>query len=111
MSVVTRGASADAIRRFTLTVTMDGADGEALLRLVSVFHRRQIEVLQSTYQRVASTCWMVATVETTEARLRTTALTLRNTIGVTGYEVSPSLDDWHDAEDARVRAPALQELL
>lgn len=93
MNTVINGASTDAIRRFTLTVTMDGADGDALMRLVSVFHRRQIEILESTYQRVASTCWMVAIVETTPARLRTTALTLRNTIGVTGYEVSPNQDD------------------
>jgi len=92
MSEATSAASGDAVARFTLTVTMDGADGEALLRLVSVFHRRQIEVLQSTYQRVASTCWMVAIVETTEARLRTTARTLRNVVGVIGFEISPDVD-------------------
>lgn len=101
MSVATSGTSGDAIQRFTLTVTMDGADGEALLRLVSVFHRRQIEVLQSTYQRVASTCWMVAIVETTEARLRTTALTLRNVVGVTGFEISPDVDA-KPADDMKV---------
>lgn len=110
MSVIRSGASIDAIRRFTITVTMDGADGDALMRLVSVFHRRQIEVLESTYQRVASTCWLVATVETTHARVRTTALTLRNTIGVTGYEVFPDLDDPQAEAVEQTETPVLQEI-
>ncbi|WP_300266264.1 hypothetical protein [Microbacterium sp.] len=89
--VATTGGSvqAEQIERFTITVTLDGIDADTMMRLVSVFHRRQIEVIQSTYQRVASTGWMVAIVETTQARLNTTAATLGNTIGVTGYEVAP----------------------
>lgn len=105
MNTVVSGAPADPIRRFTLTITMDGTNSDALLRLVSVFHRRQIEILQTTYERVASTGWMVATVQATDARVRTTALTLRNTIGVTGCEVTP------DAPTAdRVRTPVVHEL-
>ena len=110
MSTADSGASTDAVQRFTIAVTMDGADGAALMRLVSVFHRRQIEILQTTYQRVASTCWLVAIVETTHARLRTTALTLRNTVGVTGYEVSADLDDPQAGAAEQTQTPVLQEI-
>lgn len=96
----------DPIRRFTITVTMDGADSDALMRLVSVFHRRQLEILQSTYERVASTRWMVAKVEATDARVRTTALTLRNTIGVTGCEVAVDPGSRHPDRSPSARATA-----
>ena len=83
----------DGIRRFTVTITMEGSDGDGLMRLASVFHRRQVEVLQATYQRVASTRWMVAIVETSASRMRTVALTLHNAVGVTGCEISPTVGD------------------
>ena len=110
------GVAAERTRRFTITLTLDAADSDTLMRLVSVFHRRQIEVLQSSYQRVASTGWMVATVETTDARVRTTALTLANTIGVTGYEVSPdpaeeSVDAGYAPAVQRDRTPVLQQVV
>ncbi|MGP3534277.1 hypothetical protein ACTU3I_05730 [Microbacterium sp. RD1] len=93
MSAVTPGAAAiDAPRPYTITVTARGDDGDVLMRLVSVFHRRQIEILHVTYSRVAEMRWMVASVQATQARLRTLALTLWNTVGVTGYEVSPDID-------------------
>lgn len=109
MNTIVSGAPTNAIERFTITITMDGADGDALMRLISVFHRRQIEILQTTYQSVASTRWMVAIVETTTARLRTTVQTLRNTIGVTGYEVFPDPDDPHAVPAEHVRTSVLQE--
>lgn len=79
------------VRRVALTVAMDVRDGDGLLRLVSVFHRRQVEILDARYSGVGPHRWMVATVETTDAQLHTLEHSLRNTIGVTGYEVSPAL--------------------
>lgn len=111
MNTIINGAAVEPIRRFTITVTMESTASDGLMRLASVFHRRQIEILQATYQRVATSRWMVAIVETTDARLRTTALTLRNTIGVIGYEVFPAPDDPHAITPERVRTPVLQELL
>jgi hypothetical protein len=89
MDASTTGESpSEAAQRFIVTVTVHGGDPGGLLRLVSVFHRRQVEILHATYSSAGSYRWMVATVETAEARLRTLALTLANTIGVTGYEVT-----------------------
>jgi hypothetical protein len=76
------------VRRSVVTVTAHSSDPEALLRLISVFHRRQVEILHATYSSEGSYRWMVATVETTQHRLRTLALTLANTVGVTAYEVA-----------------------
>ncbi len=104
------GGSHDPVRRFTITVTMDAAGSDVLMRLVSVLHRRQIEILRSTYERVASTAWMTADVETTDARVRTTVLTLRNTVGVTGCEAAPSRDDRHEIADEGARAPELHHV-
>lgn len=89
MSTVVQGRpSTEDVRRSVVTVTVHGSDAEGLLRLVSIFHRRQVEILQATYSSAGSSRRMEATVETTEPRLHTLALTLSNTVGVTGYEVT-----------------------
>lgn len=96
-------ATTDEARRFTITITIHSADSEGLLRMVSVFHRRQVGILHATYSSSGSSRSMVATVETEPARLRTLALTLANTIGVTGCEVALGGDD--DAEAAIAVGP------
>lgn len=89
MSAGARGPSpTEDVHRSIVTVTVRSSDSEGLLRLVSVFHRRQVDILQATYSSAGSYRWMAATVETTQHRLRTLALTLSNTVGVTGYEVT-----------------------
>lgn len=99
-------AAADAARRFVVTITVHRSDPEGLLRMVSVFHRRQVEILHATYSSAGSHRWMAATVDTVPSRLRTLTLTLANTVGVTGYEVTPCDDDDHDADPASARRSA-----
>lgn len=76
------------VRRWRVSLTVEGDDGASLLRLASVFHRRRIPILEASYSRRGIETWMTATVETTEQRLRTLALTLRNTVGVTGHRLA-----------------------
>lgn len=86
-------------QRFTLTIAMDTRDADSLLRLVSVFHRRQVEILHATYSDEDSHRRLVAVVETTAARLGTLARTIGNTIGVTSCAL-----DVQDDENVAQRA-------
>lgn len=78
----------DGIRRSTITLTMNTAGGDGLLRVASVLHRRQVDVVQFAYLRDATTATVELVIEAAESGTRTTMLTLRNITGVTGCIVS-----------------------
>lgn len=72
----------DAVGRFTVTISMVDPGVDGLMRLASVFHRRQIEILQADYRGADGVTRMEVIVETAAARARTVALTLQNLTGV-----------------------------
>lgn len=77
-----RSTHLDAIGRFAVTISMVGPGADGLMRLASVFHRRQIEILQADYRLADGVTRMEVIVETAAARARTVALTLQNLTGV-----------------------------
>lgn len=85
----------DRVGSFTVTITMEGSAGDGLMRVASVFHRRQIDILQAAYQRVAAVSRMEVVVEATASRVRTAVLTLQNVTGVTACEISGSRSGGH----------------
>jgi hypothetical protein len=78
----------ESIGRFTVAITMEGSEGDELMRAASVFHRRQIDIRQATYRRTSATSRMEVVVEASASRVRIVALTLQNIPGVTACEVS-----------------------
>jgi len=85
------GVVPDALRPYSVTVTVCGGDQSVLLALVSALHRRQVEVLTvGLTERVADRRQFKATIMTTARQARTVEATLDNLIPVTEAEVVPS---------------------
>lgn len=97
MSAVVGATPIDAVRPFLLRVTLEGAEGDGLLRVASALHRRQLEIRQAGYERVATLSCMEILIETTAARVQTALHMLRMIVGVTDCEIVPG------APESRVR--------
>lgn len=81
-------------RTFSVAIAVTGQDSSALLSLVSMFHRRRVELLDAELTRpTAERRVFTATFQATWRQARTVEESLRNLVDVIGVELCEAPND------------------